>query len=78
MYDKNLSVEEIIKLELAKYDLTLGDLTDEQVAQFKDEVRFCQNGGTVLDGMEVELHERRFKKMAKEIIERKDCDYKKV
>lgn len=39
MYDKNLSVEEIIKQELANHELTLGDLTDEQIAQFKEEIK---------------------------------------
>ena len=69
MYDKNLSVEEIILQELARYDLTLGDLTDEQISSFKEEIRFKQNGGMMLDGMEFELLELHFKKLAKEIAE---------
>ena len=48
MYDKNLSVEEIIKQELANYELTLGDLTDEQIAQFKEEIKIWQSGGNML------------------------------
>lgn len=67
MYDKNLSVEEIILQELARYDLTLGDLTDEQIASIKEEIRFRQNGGMMLDGMEFELHELRYRKLVKEI-----------
>lgn len=69
MYDKNLSVEEIIKQELANYELTLGDLTDEQIAQFKEEIKIWQSGGTVLDGMSAELVYIRYNKLAKEIAE---------
>lgn len=69
MYDKNLSVEEIIKQELANHELTLGDLTDEQIAQFKEEIKIWQSGGTVLDGMSAELVYIRYNKLAKEIAE---------
>ena len=69
MYDKNLSVEEIIKQELAKYDLALGDLTDAQIARFKEEIKIWQSGGTVLDGMSAELVYIRYNKLAKEIAE---------
>lgn len=48
MYDKNLSVEEIIKQELANHELTLGDLTDEQIAQFKEEIKIWQSAGLFL------------------------------
>ena len=69
MYDQNLSVEEIIKQELANHELTLGDLTDEQIAQFKEEIKIWQSGGTVLDGMSAELVYIRYNKLAKEIAE---------
>ena len=75
MYDKNLSVEEILKCELDTYDLTLDDLTDEQIAQFKDEIRFCQNGGMILDGMECELFDISYKKGIKNICESRNWDY---
>lgn len=69
MYDKSLSVEEIIKQELANHELTLGDLTDEQIAQFKEEIKIWQSGGVVLDGMSAELVYIRYNKLAKEIAE---------
>ena len=67
MYDKNLSVEEIILQELARSDLTLGDLTDEQIASFKEEIRTWQNGGCMLDGVSSELVYIHYNKLAKEI-----------
>ena len=67
MYDKNLSVEEIIEQELANYDLTLGDLTDAQIARFKEEIKIWQSGGAVLDGMSSELINVRYNKLVKEI-----------
>ena len=67
MYDKNLSVEEIIEQELANYDLTLGDLTDAQIARFKEEIKIWQSGGAALDGMSSELINVRYNKLVKEI-----------
>lgn len=67
MYDKNLSVDEVILQELAEYNLTLGDLTDEQIAQFKEEISIWQSGGGVLDGVASELSFIRINKMAQEI-----------
>ena len=69
MYDKSLSVEEIIKQELANHELTLDDLTDEQIAQFKEEIKIWQSGGVVLDGISAELVYIRYNKLAKEIAE---------
>lgn len=74
MYDKNLSVEEIILQELASYDLTLGDLTDEQIAQFKEEISIWQSGGGVLDGVASELSFIRINKMAQEIAKSRELD----
>lgn len=67
MYDKNLSVEEIIEQELANYDLALGDLTDAQIARFKEEIKIWQSGGAALDGMSSELINIRYNKLVKEI-----------
>lgn len=74
MYDKNLSVEEIILQELADHDLTLGDLTDEQIAQFKEEIIIWQSGGCVLDGVASELSFIRINKMAQEIANSRKWD----
>ncbi len=74
MYDKNLSVEEIILQELASYDLTLGDLTDEQIAQFKEEISIWQSGGGVLDGVASEVSFIRINKMAQEIAKSRELD----
>lgn len=74
MYDKNLSVEEIILQELAAYELTLGDLTDEQIAQFKEEIIIWQSGGGVLDGVASELSFIRINKMAQEIAKSRKLD----
>ena len=67
MYDKNLSVDEIIMQELAEHDLTLCDLTDEQIAQFKEEISIWQSGGFVLDGVASELSFIHMNKMTQEI-----------
>ena len=74
MYDKNLSVEEIILQELASYDLTLGDLTDEQIAQFKEEISIWQSGGGVLDGVASEVSFIRINKMEQEIAKSRELD----
>ena len=74
MYDKNLSVEEIILQELASYDLTLGDLTDEQIAHFKEEISIWQSGGGVLDGVASEVSFIRINKMAQEIAKSRELD----
>jgi hypothetical protein len=56
----------IAKEQLAKYDLTIDDLTKEELSELVEEIRDEEKGRVViLDGIEPLLVEKSYKKLAK-------------
>ena len=53
---EGLPIEEVVRLELNGHGLTEDDLTEEQLEQFKEEMIYLMNGGTMLDGVLTEVY----------------------
>ena len=63
---ENLKHIKEIEEELKMYELTLDDLTPEQLKQRDSEIECVKNGGFVLDGISAIYHEIVYAKWAKE------------
>ena len=59
-------METKIKAKLEKYDLTIEDLTQEEIEQLKEEITDEENGITYLDGV-LDNPEIKFRRERKEL-----------
>ena len=64
---ENLKHIKEIEEELKMYELTLDDLTPEQLKQRDSEIECVKNGGFDLDGISAIYHEIVYAKWAKEM-----------